>query len=151
VFCIRHGDNWLARTLARLVGLPAAADAADVQLLVIPCRDGEQWQRTFAGESLASMQSRRSNAVLVERIGLIELRFQLQVVDGTLAYTSLNGAMCLGSWRVPLPSWISPRVTALERPVGQGDQIYVSVDVHVPMVGTLIAYDGTLAVIETKE
>jgi hypothetical protein len=55
-------------------------------------------------------------------------------------------ALCLGWLRVPLPRWLGPRITACES--GERDQVHVSVDVQVPLLGRLLAYQGTLTVEE---
>jgi hypothetical protein len=148
VFRVRQGSNGLARMLARLAQLPAAGEAVDIQLVVTARGDGEEWRRTFAGRPLVSMQSERPDGLLVERMGRFEMRFRLQVVGGALTYQAASAALCLGSLRVPLPHWFSPRISALERPVGQGNQIDVSVDVQLPLLGCLIAYEGKLTRVE---
>src|SRR5262245_53879297 len=150
VFRVRRGSNWLARTLARLARLPAAGEAVDIQLLVTAWGGGEKWQRSFAGKPFATLQSGRPDGLLAERMGLVELRFRLQVVGGALAYQTTSAALCLGSLRVPLPRWFTPRVEAVEKAVSDKGQIDVSVDVHLPWLGCLIAYDGTLTCVEAQ-
>ena len=81
-------------------------------------------------------------------MGLVELRFRLEVVGGALSYKTISAALCFGSLQVPLPHWLSPCITAWERPVGDRDRIHVSVDVELPLVGRLIAYDGMLTRVE---
>ena len=78
------------------------------------------------------------------------MRFRLEVVGGALAYRTTSAALCLGSLRVQLPRWFTPRVEALERPVGEGGQVDVSVKAHLPLLGCLIAYDGTLTRVEAQ-
>jgi len=148
VFRVRRGSNWLTRTLARLARFPPSGDAVDIQLVVTAQGDVEEWRRTFAGRPLVSLQSPRSDGLLAERMGRVELRFQLNVVAGALNYQTTSAALCLGRLRVPLPRWFRPRVTAWERSVGEGDQIDVSVEVRLPGLGCLIAYDGQLTRVE---
>lgn len=150
VFRVRQGSNWLTRLLARLAQLPAAGAAVDIQLLVTARGDGEEWRRTFAGRPLVSLQSGRPDGLLVERMGVVEMRFRLQAVGGTLAYQATSAVLCLGSLRVPLPHWFRPRVRALERAVGAEDQIDVSVEVHLPLLGCLLAYGGKLTRVEAQ-
>lgn len=144
VFRVRHGKHCLARVLARLAQLPAAGEAVAMQLLVTARHHGEEWRRTFAGRPLISQQCERANGALVERVGAVELQFCLRVVNGGLAYHSTTVALCLGSWRVPIPRYLSPRVTAVETPVGVGEQIDVAVAIHLPWLGCLLAYEGIL-------
>jgi hypothetical protein len=150
MFRVRQGSSWLARTLARLAQLPAAGEAVEVQLTVSARGDSEEWRRTFAGRPLVSLQSPRPEGLLAERMGPVEMRFRLQVVGGALAYQTTSAALCLGSLRVPLPPWFCPRVRALERAVGGGEQIDVSVEVHFPLLGRLITYEGKLSHVEAK-
>lgn len=148
VFRVLHGSNRLARTLARLALLPAAGEAVDVRLQVTAREEGEKWRRTFAGRPLVSMQSNRPDGLLVERMGIVEIRFRLEVVGGALSYQTVSAALRFGSLRVPLLHWLSPCITAWERAVG--DQIHVSVDVTFPLLGRLIAYDGMLTQVEAQ-
>ena len=110
---------------------------------------GEEWRRTFAGRPLVSMQSGRPDGLLGERMGPLETRFRLTVVDGALLYQAAGAALCLGRLRVPLPRWFSPRTTASERPADEPDRIDVSVEVRLPLLGRLIAYEGRLTCVET--
>ncbi|HEU0177951.1 MAG TPA: DUF4166 domain-containing protein [Blastocatellia bacterium] len=154
VFQVRHGSNGLARTLARLARLPAAGEAVDVRLQITKQEEGEEWRRTFAGRPLVSAQSNRpdgrSNGVMVERMGIIEMGIRLEVGGGALNYQTVSAALRLGSLRVPLPRWLSPYITAWERAVGDMNQIHVSVEVTLPLLGRLIAYDGILTQIEAQ-
>ncbi len=99
---------------------------------------------------LVSLQFERADGLLAERIGFVEMRFRLQVVGGVLTYQTTSAALRLGALHVPLPYWFSPRVTALERPAGEGDQIDVSVEVRLPLLGCLIAYEGKLTHVEAQ-
>lgn len=145
VFRVLHGTNTVARSLARLARLPAAGEAVDVQLVVSALEHGEEWRRTFAGRPLVSMQYQQADG-LMERMGIVALRFQLAVSDGALHYQTTRAALCLARLRIPLPRWLSPRVTAWER--AERAQIRVSVEVHLPLVGRLIAYEGQLTQVE---
>jgi hypothetical protein len=144
----------LAPALARLAHLPAAGEAVDVRLQVTALEDGEEWRRTFAGRHLVSMQSNRHDGrldgVMVERMGIVEMRLRLEVVGGALSFQTVSVALRMGSLRIPLPHWLSPRVTAWERAVDDRNQIHVSVNVTFPLLGRLIAYDGYLTQVEAR-
>lgn len=150
VFQVSHGNNKLARMLARFARLPAAGEAVDVRLQVTEQEEGEEWLRTFAGHNLVSMQSDRGAGLLVERMGIVEMRFQLEVAGGVLNYQTVSAALRLGSLRVPLPHWLSPQVTAWEKAVGDLNQIHVSVQVNIPLLGRLISYGGMLTQVEAR-
>jgi hypothetical protein len=137
--------------MARLARLPAAGEAVDVRLQVTAQEDGEEWRRTFAGRPLVSMQSARGAGLLVEGLGIAEMLMRLEVVGGALSYQTVSAALRLGSLRVPLPYRLSPHVTAWEKAVGDTNQINVSVDVTLPLLGRLIAYDGILTQIEAQQ
>ncbi len=137
----------MARTLARLVRFPSAGEVVDVQLLITPRGDGEKWLRTFAGRPLVSLQSEGSDGLLVERMGLVEMRFRLTVVEGALLYQTTRTAIRLGQFHIPLPHWFSPCARASEKPVNAKDQIAVCVEVCLPVLGCLIAYEGKLSCI----
>jgi hypothetical protein len=151
VFRVRQGKNWLAGTLARLAHLPTAGEAVDVQLLVTPWNDGQEWRRTFAGRPLVSQHFERPRGRLAERWGFVEMRFRLEVDKGGLIYQTTSSALCLGSLRIRLPRWLSPIVMASDMPVGNKGEIAVSVKVQIPVVGSVIAYDGKLTRIEVQK
>jgi hypothetical protein len=151
IFRVRHGSNWLARAMARLGRLPAAGEAVDVWLQVTAREGAEEWRRTFAGRPLVSAQSNRGSGLLVERMGIMETWFRLEAVGGALKYQTVSVALRLGSLRVPLPFWLSPYFTAWEKAVDDTNQIHISVDVTVPLLGRLIAYDGILTQVEAQQ
>jgi hypothetical protein len=96
------------------------------------------------------MQSARGAGLLVERMGTVEMLLRLEVVDGALSYQTVSAAFRIGVLRVPLPYRLSPHVTAWEKAVGDTNQIHVSVDVTLPLLGRLIAYDGILTQVEAQ-
>jgi len=122
----------------------------DVKLQVTALEEGEEWNRMFAGRPLVSMQSYHFDGLLLERVGIVEMRFRLAVVGGTLSYQMVSAALRLVSLRLPLPQWLSPRITAWEKAAGDLNQIQVSVDVTFPLLGRLIAYDGVLTQVEAQ-
>jgi hypothetical protein len=87
----------------------------------------------------------------MERLGIVEMLLRLKVGGGELSYQTVSAAMRLGPLRIPLPNRLSPYVTAWEKAVGDTNQIHVSVDVTLPLLGRLIAYDGILTQIEARQ
>jgi hypothetical protein len=144
VFRVEQGSSRLARALARLVGMPRPGGRVELTLDVSAESSGEQWRRSFAGRPLVTLQSQRQDGLLVERVGIMEMRFRLDVVNGALCYQSTGAAFRLMGIRLPVPSWLSPRIRALESAAPQADQIQVSVEVQLPLVGRLIAYEGSI-------
>jgi hypothetical protein len=150
-FRVRRGGNGLARTMAQLARLPAAGEAVDVRLQVTAQEEGEEWRRTFAGRPLVSMQYDRGAGLLVERFGIVEMLLRLEVVGGALSYQTTGVALRFGPLRIPLPCRLSPYVVAWEKAVGDTNQVHVSVDVTLPLLGRLIAYDGILTQVEAQQ
>lgn len=150
IFRVTHGDSWLARLLARLARLPAAGEAVEVVLQVTMQGEHEKWLRTFAGRPLVSFQYPRTAGHLVERVGLAELYLAVSECDGALCLRTVGGALCWGRWRIPLPSWLRPSVTAWERPIAGNDQIEVDISISVPLLGRLISYSGLLICQESQ-
>ena|SRR5581483_4527437 len=143
-FRIRHGAGRGARLLAWLLRLPPEAQAAKTRLVIRAQGDGEQWRRTFADRLLVTRQN-SAGAQLAEHFRGLEIRFRLAVVDGAMHYYQTRAALTFGPLRIPLPSWLAPRIAAWERPADLPDRVHVTVEVGLPMLGRLIAYDGTIA------
>jgi hypothetical protein len=97
------------------------------------------------------MQYDRGAGLLMEKLGIVEIPLRLEVVGGALSYQTTGAALSLGSFRIPLPYWLSPYITAWEKAVGDTNQIHVSVDVTLPLLGRLIAYDGILTQVEAQQ
>src|SRR5262249_60267975 len=107
-----------------------------------------EWHRTFAGRPLVSYQPARPDGLLAERMGAQELRFRLSAVDGGLVYQSVSAALCLGPLRLPLPHGSTPWVSAWEKPGDAAHAVNVHVEVRLPLVGTLLVYEGRIQVDE---
>ena len=142
-FRIEHGSNRFSRFLAWMGRLPAAGEVVDLRLIVTPMRDGEEWRRSFAGRLLVSKQWRRPDGLLAEHMGLLELRFRIEVIDSSLHYHTQRAALRLGPFCLPLLRWMAPCVTASEKPSDNGT-IHVKVEARLPLLGRLISYEGTV-------
>src|SRR5262249_2280541 len=128
--------------------LPNACEAVNLKLIVTPSAGREEWRRAFGTQGLISSQWTQTDGLLTERMGLTEIDFRLDVADGALLYQSTAVAMRLGPVRLWLPRFLSPGVTASEKPVG--DHVQVSVEVRLPLIGRMILYEGTLTRIEAR-
>jgi len=148
VFQVFRGTNWITRMLAKLARLPPAGEAVDVRLVVTPHPEGEEWQRSFDGRPLVSMQYPSPGGLLCERMGMAETRFRLEVIEHALHYRAISAALCLGKMRIRLPRWFCPRVTACERAGDEKEQVIVNVEIIVPWLGRLIAYAGVLKILD---
>jgi hypothetical protein len=147
-FRVRHG-NGVARLLAWAARMPAAADGVAMHLSVTPGPKGEEWKRQFAGRPLVSILSLGAGGQVIERMGQQEIHLHLEARAGALHYHSVCTKLCLGPLRVPFPKLLAPRVTASEASGADGC-VHVNVEVRLPIIGLLIAYDGTIKVVEAQ-
>jgi hypothetical protein len=142
---VTNGPAPLARILARMLWLPRPGDAVDTRLVVNAAAGEEQWVRTFDGRRLDTRQYLATGGELAERYGAFEFRFRLELSGGGIAFRQVGAAVWLRTFRLRLPSSCAPRVTACEEPAGEHD-VAVHVLVELPLLGPVLAYDGTIAV-----
>lgn len=141
---VERGKSFLARALIWVLGLPSAGAAIPTTLAVTQAGKCERWTRVFAGRPFVTVQWPSSRGLLVEYFGLCELHFHLEAHDGDLIYRQANAVMRLGPLRLPLPSWLAPQVSAHERAAPEPHSTNISVHVRVPLLGLLVAYQGTM-------
>lgn len=143
---IRRGDNALARWMAGILGLPEAGADVPARVEVSRVQDrvqgrkqgnGELLERWYDGRHFATLQYARAG-LLCERFGPFTLKFQLSANERGIDFHRAGVAV----WGVPLPGFLSPRVTASER--ADGDVHRFDVRLDLPLVGLIIAYRGTL-------
>jgi hypothetical protein len=146
-FRVEHGRHPMARLLARMLRLPPASDAIDTRLIVTTLGHGERWERTFGTARVETEQHEGPASDLIERFGLLEFRFHLEAVGGSLRYVQREAAFRWRSARSRIPAWMAPRIDAREDPVEPGGiRVHVQVQVALPLVGRLITYDGIIEV-----
>ena len=143
-FTVRHGEGVLARFLAWLLRLPTAGEVLATRLVIVRHPWGETWSRTFAGKTLMTVQYQRGADLLAERLGGLEFRFRLWVIEHALEFWHTGTAGVLGPLRVPLPRWLSPRITAREWAGPEAGSLQVAVRISLPFLGLLLAYEGCL-------
>ena len=102
--------------------------------------DGETWHRRFGDRGLVTRQWEEQGR-LVEQIGRIQFVFALGAVDGGLQFRQVAARVAWGRWRVPLPRWLAPLVSAR---AWADDGLRVKVEVTAPVAGLLCAYEGVL-------
>ena len=146
---IQHGPHYLARVLARMLGLPRPDVAAETQLTVTASPDGERWQRTFNGRGFTTRQYASNECGVAERYGVLEFRFRLEAPGGSLLYLQREAALMAGAVRLRLPGGLAPLVEAREDPAGL-NRVNVDVRVILPWIGLLIAYGGIIEVEEAR-
>lgn len=131
--------NVIAQLICNLFGMPPASPKC--RLVVLGSHDAEvmTWNRHF-DEYPMNSYFYKDGIHLVERLGPIHMKMALNVADGALTY-SLDKTQIFG---IPIPRFISPRVTAVEQQVD--DKYRFSVVVAMPLVGQLVSYLGDMQV-----
>jgi hypothetical protein len=140
---ITHGRSPLARVLARVLRLPRASDASETRLVITSGSDGQTWRRSFGDRRIDTRQYEAGASELAERFGLLEFRFHLEALAGSLLFRQVEASVLLGSVRVPLPPGCVPRVDAREDAAGER-RVGVHVCVAFPGVGPILTYEGTV-------
>lgn len=134
------GDNHLAaRGLRRLLGLPPPGSAQALALTIERHNGNEVWTRRFASRQMRSTLGRRTGSpFLYERLGPARLGFALHR-DGDAIDWQLRSLHIFG---LPCPRALHGRV--LSRSGVRDGRYHFSVDVRLPWLGQLVAYQGWL-------
>lgn len=98
------------------------------------------WIRQFGNVRIITTQWQSQDGLLWERFGQIELGFRLDVEEGQLVYRQQKARFRMGCCSPPLLRWFAPHVSATEKACGS--DVKVSVEVRVPWLGLLLAYNG---------
>ncbi|HEV2862665.1 MAG TPA: DUF4166 domain-containing protein [Pyrinomonadaceae bacterium] len=142
-FNVSHGPGFVARTLARVMRLPAAGEGLSVRLVVTDEGGrGERWERTFGGRPFVTSQSEHGEGFLAERVGPVEVLYRLEAEGGALLYRQARAALCAGPLRLRLPRGLAPSVEAREWAEAGEAGVWVRVRVRAPLVGTVVTYEG---------
>lgn len=131
--------NMIARLICNVLGMPPAT--AKCRLVVIGHHDTKRmnWNRHF-DDHVMNSYFYQDGEYLVERLGPMHMKMALDVIDGVLTYSLIKTKV----FGIPVPAFISPRVSAVEQQ--HEDEYRFSVSVVIPLVGKLIAYSGDLKV-----
>jgi Domain of unknown function (DUF4166) len=119
---VEHGSGWPTRPMIWLMKLPAAGLRQPVQLEVV--NDGAEllWTRRI-GASVLRTRQRASGERLVESSGLGRVSFHLAAEGGALLYRQASIHVA----GLPVPSSLSPRVSAVVSPTAEGWHVTVTV------------------------
>ncbi len=148
-FRIEHGRHPVARLFARLLRVPPAGEGIDTLLVVTARGDGERWERMFETTRLETEQyaGNAAESELLERFGLLEFRFQLAALQGSLRYRQRRVDVRWRAVRLRIPAALAPRVEAREDPSGPR-QVKAQIQVSLPVIGPLIVYEGIIEIEE---
>jgi hypothetical protein len=128
----------LGRLLACFTRTPSTAQEGPIRFELDAAPQRERWTRHFPSSTMASTLSLRGGEV-IERLGAATLVFELREAEGRLSMV-LKRMRFLG---IPCPRWLMPRIRAEER--GEGDSLHFDIQADVPGCGTVVHYQGWLA------
>lgn len=140
-FDVVHGASFLARLAARVMGMPRAGRAVPTRLDVRSHENELVWLRDFGGSRLESRMYEIDGGRIAERRGPIELCLRITAKDGGVDYRCEGARLRLGALRVPLPSFVAPRVEG--RVWADGDAMRTRIAIT-SFVGTIVTYEGPL-------
>ena len=136
---VRAAQGWLARGLARVVGLPGRDLDAPVAVTIERDGDAEVWTRHFPPRPMRSRLWQRGG-VLHEQLGPVLLRFRLQADDEGLSWQPLSAR----SAGAPVPA---ARLRGISARESLRDGRYgFAVGARLPGLGHVVAYEGWLDV-----
>jgi hypothetical protein len=141
-FTIRRGRGPLAALACWLCGFPAAGEDVPTRLRVRQDGELQYWERSFGGHPLVTVQRAWPEGLLGERLGPMECVFRLRASAQGIAYEQVGTWLCLGSWRLPLPRLLGPRIEALATEVPEGMRAWVKVGSA--LAGWLLTYEGVV-------
>jgi saccharopine dehydrogenase-like NADP-dependent oxidoreductase len=138
---VAGASNAAGCLIAKLFGLPPAANAVPLRVVIENVGEGERWARHYPARVMRSHMSSADPArsTVVEKMG--PLRFTLELAASE---AGIDMAPAAAHWgRIPLPRVLVPRIKATERADGQGRHRF-DVDISVPLAGRLVHYRGWL-------
>jgi hypothetical protein len=135
---VHRGSNPLARVAASVARLPSTQLDEPVTV-TIDAHDGrEVWTRHFGAAAPMRSTLHCTHGLLVERMGLLSLHFQVNVRNGGMSWY-LRRAAFLG---LPLPR----RLFKVQAQVDAGAGYRFFVAVGIAGIGEMIRYEGELDV-----
>lgn len=123
------------------MGLPEAAADVPVTVTFVPERRGERWTRNFGGKVFTSVQSvgtGRDQNLLVERFGIARVSLALVLDQDRLVFVPRRWSL-LG---ISMPDRLLPSGSSFE--TEKHGRFCFDITIHVPFVGLIVAYHGTL-------
>jgi hypothetical protein len=136
-FDVTRGPGLIPRLLATVVRLPRTGTGVPVELSVEADRNQEKWIRRFDKHPMITTQWQAGD-LLIEAAGPMRLGFQLTADETGLGFEMVRAWFLL----IPLPRWLSPRVTAHETATDDG--WFTEVQFSLPVIGLLIRYAGRI-------
>ena len=141
VFRIRRGRGWMVRVAGLMIGLPAEGSFVPLRLFIHRQDGAETRERTFGRRRMRATLARTADGEMLERFGMIELRYAASVERNALRLASIGGRVRIGRIAIPLPPSCIPTVRARAKDRAGGG-IDVRVIVFSPLGGMLVGYAG---------
>ncbi|MCB1500840.1 MAG: DUF4166 domain-containing protein [Bauldia sp.] len=139
---IENGDGLIARLVRRAFGFPKAGRAVPVTVHFKTRDGGEVWDRSFAGQSMSSVQDEGCggwSGLVVERFGPLAFGLAPVVERGRLRLI-LRRWSAFGLW---MPLWLAPYGEAHE--AEEDGRFRFQVEIAHPLTGLIVRYRGWLA------
>jgi hypothetical protein len=136
--CDIRGGGLIARTIARLAGLPIARTDVPIEVTVSATDAGEHWLRKFGTQRMQSQLTDRKQR-LEERLGPVVLTFDLSAQQERIVWSLYSARLAL----LPLPlTWLLK--CAATEALHDGRYGF-DVSAHVRGIGLIVHYRGWLA------
>jgi len=130
--------------------LPASGAEVPLDLEVEPEGDGERWTRHLGRNVMITHQRPAPDSLLFDSLGPFTVAFELQADTRGLFYRQRRVRLTWGGLNLPLPYLIAPQAVGLETVTPDGNGVDVQVAVRVPLLGIVLAYRGSLQVVEPQ-
>ena len=137
---VQGASSPFAALIARLFGMPRAAEDVPVTVTMRCDKDKETWTRQFGHRRMESRLRAIKPGVVRESFGPFDFDMKVWVEGGVLSMTIVG-------WRLgplPLPAWLAPRSTATETQDDAG-RFRFEVPISLPLIGRLTYYSGWLS------
>lgn len=130
-------SNFLARIVARLLGLPLRSGEMPIAFTLVADSSSETWVRNFSGHTMRSTLY-ANEGFIAERLGPVWLKSGLAVADGVLQMR----IQAVSMFGLAFPAWCMPRVIADE--TSTADTLFFNIEVRWAWIGVLVGYSGSL-------
>jgi hypothetical protein len=135
--------RWVGGRIARRIGMSGKEGSETLEVAIRSTAHALHWRRRFNDaqpfESVFRPVGNYPEGFWVEDTGALSLRLKVDLDEGSWRWCHA-GTRWL---RIPVPSFLAPRVVAVKSASGQ--EYRFSVDIALPLLGHVISYAGTLA------
>lgn len=141
---VETGKHVFARLLAALYSFPRTGEYVPLSVSFRRTKDGELWQRDFAGRTFSTVQFEGhgyADKLLLERFGPVTFWMALVLKEGKLHSITRRWSV----FGIPLPLAFAPAASVFE--YADGDDFCFHVEVKHWLMGLLVKYEGRLQVV----